>query len=84
MPTTSDEATHDRDARTRPVHEDALHHAPVRFGGAELRAWMDGILNRHPAVGLAVGIVRGGSLELFDGRGFADIASKRPDRKSVV
>jgi CubicO group peptidase (beta-lactamase class C family) len=78
MPTTSDEATHDRDARTRPVHEDALHHAPVRFGGAELRAWMDGILNRHPAVGLAVGIVRGGSLELFDGRGFADIASNRP------
>jgi CubicO group peptidase (beta-lactamase class C family) len=78
MPTTSDEATYDRDTRTRPVREDALHHAPVRFGGAELRAWMDGILNRHPAVGLAVGIVRGGSLELFDGRGFADIASKRP------
>jgi len=27
---------------------------------------MDGILNRHPAVGLAVGIVRHGSLELFN------------------
>jgi CubicO group peptidase (beta-lactamase class C family) len=77
MATTRDEATLDKDARTRPVREDALHRAPVRFGGPELRAWMDGILNRHPAVGLAVGIVRDGSLELFDGRGFADIGSKR-------
>jgi CubicO group peptidase (beta-lactamase class C family) len=39
---------------------------------------MDGILNRHPAVGLAVGIVRHGSLEFFHGHGFADVASNTP------
>jgi CubicO group peptidase (beta-lactamase class C family) len=44
----------------------------------EQRAWMDGILNRHPAVGLAVGIVRAGSVEFFHRHGFADIASNTP------
>ena len=39
---------------------------------------MDGILNRHPAVGVAVGIVRHGSLEFFNRHGFADIASNTP------
>ncbi|HEY6747223.1 MAG TPA: serine hydrolase domain-containing protein [Mycobacteriales bacterium] len=78
MARTYEEAAVDADGRTGPSREDALLRADQRFGGAELRAWMDGILNRHPAVGLAVGIVRDGSLELFDGRGFADIASSRP------
>ena len=50
----------------------------------ELRASIDGILNRHPAVGLAVGIVRDGSLELFDGHGFADIASNTPVTEDTV
>ena len=44
----------------------------------DLRARMDAILNRHPAVGLAVGIVRGGSLTFFHPHGYADIASKTP------
>jgi CubicO group peptidase (beta-lactamase class C family) len=78
MATTREEATLDRDARTGPGRHDGRHRAPARFGGPELRAWVDGILDRHPAVGLAVGIVRDGSLELFDGRGFADVASGRP------
>ena len=44
----------------------------------ELKARIDGILNRHPAVGLAVGVVRNGSLEFFLGHGLADIASSSP------
>jgi CubicO group peptidase (beta-lactamase class C family) len=63
MATTHEEARVEKDARARPVR---------------LRAWVDGVLNRHPAVGLAVGIIRHGSLEFFDGRGFADIASNTP------
>jgi CubicO group peptidase (beta-lactamase class C family) len=58
--------------------------APLRIDEPELGAWVDGVLNRHPAVGLAVGIVRNGSLELFHGRGFADIASNRPITEDTV
>jgi CubicO group peptidase (beta-lactamase class C family) len=38
---------------------------------------IDGILNRHAAVGLAVGMMHGGRYE-FHGRGVADIASNVP------
>jgi CubicO group peptidase (beta-lactamase class C family) len=78
MATTREEAKVERDAGTRPVRQDAGHCAPVRFDESELRAWMDGVLNRHPAVGLAVGIVRHGSLEVFNRYGLADIASNTP------
>jgi len=54
------------------------HRAYARFEEPELRARMEAILNRHPAVGLAVGIVRAGSLEFVHRHGFADIASKTP------
>jgi CubicO group peptidase (beta-lactamase class C family) len=57
---------------------------PLRIDEPGLRAWIDGVLNRHPAVGLALGIVRDGSLELFHGRGFADIASKTPITEDTV
>jgi CubicO group peptidase (beta-lactamase class C family) len=43
-----------------------------------LKAKVSEILNRHPAVGLAVGVVRNGSLEFFSGHGVADIASNTP------
>ena len=36
------------------------------------------ILNRHPAVGLALGVIRGGRLESFHGHGLADLESGRP------
>src|SRR5690242_17473097 len=36
------------------------------------------ILNRHPTVGLAAGIVRDGGLVFFHGHGLADIASQTP------
>jgi CubicO group peptidase (beta-lactamase class C family) len=42
---------------------------------AKLKARVDEILNRRPAVGLAVGVVRNGSLEYYYGHGVADIAS---------
>jgi len=51
---------------------------------AELNARIDGILNRWPAVGLAVGVVRDGSLEFFHGHGLADIASKTPITQDTV
>src|SRR5579859_8056500 len=42
------------------------------------------ILNRHPAVGLAVGVVRHGSLEFFYGHGLADIESNTPITEDTV
>lgn len=41
-------------------------------------------LNRHPAVGFAVGVVRDGRLAFFHGRGFADIASGVPVTEDTV
>ena len=41
----------------------------------EMRARVEEILNRHPAVGLAVGVIRDRSLAFFYGHGMADIAS---------
>ena len=48
------------------------------------RARINGILNRHPAVGLAVGVVRNGRLEFFSGHGLADIASNTPVTQDTV
>jgi CubicO group peptidase (beta-lactamase class C family) len=75
---TAREEANVEEASTRPVRQDAGHRVHMRFDEPELRAWIDGILNRHPAVGLAVGIVRHGSLEFFNGHGFADVASHTP------
>jgi CubicO group peptidase (beta-lactamase class C family) len=47
-------------------------------------ASIDGILSRWPAVGLAVGVVRNGSLEFFHGHGLADIASNSPVTEDTV
>ena len=43
-----------------------------------------GILNRRPAVGLAVGVVRDGRLESFHAHGLADIASRTPVTEDTV
>ncbi len=48
----------------------------ARVDLSEVSARVGEILNRRPAVGFAVGVVRGGRLELFDAHGVADIASK--------
>ena len=50
----------------------------------ELQARVREIANRWPAVGLAVGVVRDGSLEFFSGHGLADIASNRPVTQDTV
>src|SRR3712207_5414864 len=42
------------------------------------------ILNRHPAVGLVVGVVRDGALESCTAHGLADIASRTPVTEDTV
>jgi CubicO group peptidase (beta-lactamase class C family) len=56
----------------------------VRVDEIELKARVAEILNRHPAVGLAVGVVRDGSLEFFHGHGEADVASNTPITEDTV
>jgi CubicO group peptidase (beta-lactamase class C family) len=50
----------------------------------ELKAGVNEILNRHPTVGTAVGVVRNGRLEFFHGHGLADIASNTPISEDTV
>ncbi len=50
----------------------------------EIEAAVREIVNRWPAVGLAVGVVRDGRLETFCGHGFADIRTKRPITPDTV
>jgi CubicO group peptidase (beta-lactamase class C family) len=52
--------------------------------GPEIRARVDEILNRHPALGFALGVVRNGSLEFFHTHGLADMASNRPVTEDTV
>jgi CubicO group peptidase (beta-lactamase class C family) len=49
-----------------------------------MRSRVRGILNRWPAVGLAVGVIRDGSLDFFHGHGLADIASNTPVTEDTV
>ena len=49
-----------------------------------MKARVAEILNRHAAVGLAVGVVRNGSLEFFDAHGVADLASNTPVTEDTV
>jgi CubicO group peptidase (beta-lactamase class C family) len=50
----------------------------------EMKARVGEILNRWPAVGLAVGVVHNGSLEFFHGHGLADIESNTPISEDTV
>jgi CubicO group peptidase (beta-lactamase class C family) len=50
----------------------------------ELTARVSETLNRWPAIGLAVGVVRHGRLEFFHGHGLADIAARRPVTEDTV
>ena len=50
-------------------------HGTLGIDEPATKARIGGIRNRHPAVGLAVGVVRNGRLELFSGHGVADIAA---------
>ena len=61
-----------------------LGHGAVGVDELGLEARVGEILNRHPAVGLAVGVVRNGSLEFFSGHGVADIAANTPVTQDTV
>ena len=50
----------------------------------QLEARLAVIPSRHPAVGLAVGVVRDGRLEFFYGHGLADTASRTPVSEDTV
>ncbi|HEV2475350.1 MAG TPA: serine hydrolase domain-containing protein, partial [Candidatus Dormibacteraeota bacterium] len=56
----------------------------ARAGDIDLPMAIRGILNRWPAVGLAVEVVRNGRLESFHAEGLADIASKTPITEDTV
>jgi CubicO group peptidase (beta-lactamase class C family) len=57
---------------------------PLGTDALELKGRIDRILNHWPAVGLAVGVVRDGSLECFHGHGVADIESNTPITEDTV
>jgi CubicO group peptidase (beta-lactamase class C family) len=59
-------------------------HGALGIDEPGLQARVRGILNRHPAVGLAVGVVHHGHLEFFSGHGLADIVSNTPVTKDTV
>jgi CubicO group peptidase (beta-lactamase class C family) len=59
-------------------------HRALGIDGLELQARVREILNRHPAVGLAVGVAHNGGLEFFSRHGRADIASNTPVTKDTV
>lgn len=56
----------------------------ARAGDVDLATAVRGILNRWPAVGLAVGVVRNGRLDSFHAEGLADIASNTPITEDTV
>jgi CubicO group peptidase (beta-lactamase class C family) len=58
--------------------------AEGRVDESGLTAQVNAILNRHPAVGLAVGVVRDGRLVFFHGHGLADIAARTPITEDTV
>src|SRR5262245_44038236 len=72
----------DRDERPQPGRRQ--ERATPALDPVDLKARVDQILNRHPAVGFALGVVRDGRLEFFNGQGYADIASKTPIAEDTV
>src|SRR5512132_1378633 len=84
-PGARDPAREDTMTQTRTDPESAPPgHRPLGMADIRLNARIDEILNRHPAVGLAMGVVRNGRLELFSGHGVADIAANTPVTQDTV
>jgi CubicO group peptidase (beta-lactamase class C family) len=50
----------------------------------QVRSCVNTLLNRRPAVGLAVGVVRRGGLASFEARGLADVGSRTPVNEDTV
>lgn len=70
--------------RTGSTLEDTRDGGPIRVDELDMRSRVAEILNRRPAVGLAVGLVRDGRLEFFHGHGLADIGSNTPVTEDTV
>lgn len=69
---------------TEQTDATAAHPIPS-IDQAHIESAVDGIPSRHPAVGLAVGVVHGrGSAEFFHGHGFEDIDSTAPVTENTV
>jgi CubicO group peptidase (beta-lactamase class C family) len=62
---------------------DGTEQALPQVAKAGLSRWIDEVLNRRPAVGLAVGVIRSGRL-YFRGHGLADIASETAITEDTV
>ena len=74
-------ALHVTDRRHRRAER--LEAPPAEVESAALGRAIDGILNRHPAVGLAVGVVHDGRLA-FVGRGLADVTARTSITEDTV
>ena len=59
-------------------------HPPSGGIGIDLSSRVDEILCRRPSVGLAVAVVRNGRIEEFEGRGFANLQTRRPISEDTV
>jgi CubicO group peptidase (beta-lactamase class C family) len=70
------------DAPPQPTPDRAR--VAAELSDAELHARVSEILNRRPAVGLALGVVRDGRLALFEDCGLADTASATPITEKTV
>lgn len=57
---------------------------PERRPGQDLSTAIDAILNRHPAVGFALGLVRHGRRPFLQGHGSADNTSRTPITEDTV
>jgi len=78
MSRTREDTGVNEEAVPRLVERNVGPHDRPQLEDPGLRAWLDAILSRHPTVGLAMGLVRNGSLEFFHRHGFADLASNTP------
>jgi CubicO group peptidase (beta-lactamase class C family) len=57
---------------------------PPKVDDAAIRVKVGEILNRHPCVGLALGVVRDGRLEFFHGHGYAELRTRTPIYEDTV
>jgi CubicO group peptidase (beta-lactamase class C family) len=64
-------------AQSRTASPPALDHEALGSGIAAM-------LNRHPAVGMAVGVVRDGRLQVFESHGVANVATRTPIDQDTV
>lgn len=72
----------DRDAALPTAETKEATLPPLDQAG--IRARVNEILSRRPAVGLALGVVRDGRLAFFYGHGLADIASNAPVTEDTI